>query len=154
MYYSSHCPLDASLDAPDLGSCYDDYPTNGTGFYDTYLRLSRFEVLDGTVTGDPSAEQVLLNIRLYNKSHRGDSLVFRRDGYSAMREIEPRPIPDAGPASGGALDGGVGDGGEPEPRRSSAGGCSVQSGRGPIEASVFLSALALVFLRRRRRDVC
>jgi len=49
VYYSSHCPLDASLDAPDLGSCYDDYPTNGTGFYDTCLRLSRFEVLDGTV---------------------------------------------------------------------------------------------------------
>ncbi|MGB8224857.1 MAG: PQQ-dependent sugar dehydrogenase [Polyangiales bacterium] len=81
-YYSSHCPLDAPRDAPDLGACDDAYPRDSTpGFFNAYLRLSRFEVLDGTSTGDPSSEQVLLNIRLYNGSHRGGGIAFRDDGY-------------------------------------------------------------------------
>ncbi|MGB8331921.1 MAG: PQQ-dependent sugar dehydrogenase, partial [Polyangiales bacterium] len=82
VYYSSHCPLDAPRDAPDLSACYDAYPRGSVGgFFNTYLRLSRFEVFDGTTTGDPSSEQVLLNIRLYNGSHRGGGIAFRDDGY-------------------------------------------------------------------------
>jgi uncharacterized repeat protein (TIGR03806 family) len=81
-YYSSHCPLDAARDAPDLTACDNGYPRDLTGgFFNTYLRLSRFEVFDGTRRGDPSTEQVLLNIRLYNGSHRGGGMVFRDDGY-------------------------------------------------------------------------
>ena len=81
-YYSSHCPLDTSRDAADLGACDDAYPRgNVGGFFNTYLRLSRFQVFDGTATGDPSTEQVFLNIRLYNGSHRGGGMVFRNDGY-------------------------------------------------------------------------
>lgn len=81
-FYSSHCPLDVDRDAPDLSACDDAYNREpATGFFNTYLRLSRFEVLDGTSIGDPSSEQVLLNIRLYNSSHRGGGIVFRDDGY-------------------------------------------------------------------------
>lgn len=81
-YYSSHCPLDASRDAPDLGACDQGYPTApASNFFNVYLRLSRFEVFDGTVIGDPDSEQVLLNIRLYNSSHRGGGMAFRDDGY-------------------------------------------------------------------------
>jgi len=81
-YYSSHCPLDASGDAPDLSACDNGYPRESTAdFFNTYLRLSRFEVFDGTNTGDPATEQVLLNIRLYNGSHRGGGMAFRDDGY-------------------------------------------------------------------------
>jgi len=82
VFYSSHCPLDGSRDAADLTACDDGFPTGvTTGFFNTYLRLSRFEVFDGTTTGDPSTEQVMLNIRLYNFSHRGGGMVFRNDGY-------------------------------------------------------------------------
>jgi uncharacterized repeat protein (TIGR03806 family) len=81
-YYASHCPLDASGDAPDLSACDDGYPRGSTaGFFNTYLRLSRFEVSDITGLGDPSTEQVLLNIRLYNGSHRAGGMTFRNDGY-------------------------------------------------------------------------
>ncbi len=82
VFYSSHCPLDTSRNAPDLAACDTDFPMESTsGFFNTYLRLSRFEVFDGTSTGDPSTEQVLLNIRLYNSSHRGGGMTFRGDGY-------------------------------------------------------------------------
>jgi hypothetical protein len=82
VYYSSHCPLDASRDAADLGDCDDAYPRGSTGgFFNVYLRLSRFEVFEGTAIGDPSTEQVLVNIRLYNGSHRGGGMAFRDDGY-------------------------------------------------------------------------
>ena len=81
-FYSSHCPLDAARDAPNLSACNSSYPRDSTeGYFNTYLRLSRFEVFDGTTTGDASSEQVLLNLRLYNGSHRGGGLAFRRDGY-------------------------------------------------------------------------
>ena len=63
VYYSSHCPLDASRNHADLGACDDSYPRDSTGgFFNTYLRLSRFEVFEGTVTGDPSTEQVLFHV--------------------------------------------------------------------------------------------
>lgn len=82
VYYSSHCPLDASRDVPNLDACDNAYPRTSTeGFFDTYLRVSRFEVFDGATVGDASTEQVLLNIRLYNDSHRGGGMVFRDDGY-------------------------------------------------------------------------
>jgi uncharacterized repeat protein (TIGR03806 family) len=82
VYYASHCPLDASRDAPDLTACDTSYPTApASGFFNVYLRLSRFEVFDGTTTADPDSEQVLLNIRLYNSSHRGGGMAFRDDGY-------------------------------------------------------------------------
>ncbi|HSN85087.1 MAG TPA: PQQ-dependent sugar dehydrogenase [Polyangiales bacterium] len=82
VYYSSHCPLDASRDAPDLSACDEGYPRTSTNdFFNTYLRLSRFEALPGTNTADPDSEQVMLNIRLYNSSHRGGGMAFRDDGY-------------------------------------------------------------------------
>jgi uncharacterized repeat protein (TIGR03806 family) len=82
VYYSSHCPLDASGNAPDLDACDDAYPRESTlGFFNTYLRLSRFEAsLDGLVA-DPGSEQVMINIRLYNSSHRGGGFAFRNEGY-------------------------------------------------------------------------
>jgi hypothetical protein len=82
VYYSSHCPLDVSRDMPDLDACDDQYPRTSTaGFFGTYLRLSRFEVFDDALVGDPSTEQALINIRLYNDSHRGGGMVFRNDGH-------------------------------------------------------------------------
>ncbi len=82
VYYNSHCPLDSSRDAPDLNACDDSYPRTATsGFFNTYLRLSRFEVFDDTVIGDPSTEQVLVNVQLYNSSHRGGGMAFRNDSF-------------------------------------------------------------------------
>ncbi|MEM7135721.1 MAG: PQQ-dependent sugar dehydrogenase [Myxococcota bacterium] len=82
VYYSSHCPIDSSGNAPNLGACDDSYPTGVTnGFYDVWLRLSRFEVFDGTLVGDPDSEQILLNFRLVNGVHRGGGLGIRSDGY-------------------------------------------------------------------------
>ena len=81
-YYSSHCSLDASGSTTDFGACDDEYPREAaTGFFGTYLRLSRFEALPGGLVADASTEQVLINIRLYNDSHRGGGLTFRDDGY-------------------------------------------------------------------------
>ncbi|MEM8607394.1 MAG: DUF4215 domain-containing protein [Myxococcota bacterium] len=81
-FYTTHCPLDASRDQADLGNCFDAYPRSSTGgFFNTYIRISRFEVPDGSSVADPNSEQVMLNIRLYNGSHRGGGMVFRNDGY-------------------------------------------------------------------------
>jgi uncharacterized repeat protein (TIGR03806 family) len=82
VYYSSHCPLGPSGDSPDLESCDDSYPRGATdGFFGTYLRLSRFEASSDGRTADRGTEQVLINIRLHNDSHRGGGLAFRNDGY-------------------------------------------------------------------------
>ncbi|MGB8330249.1 MAG: PQQ-dependent sugar dehydrogenase, partial [Polyangiales bacterium] len=82
VYYSSHCPLDAARDAVDLSRCYTNYPMGSTGgFFNTYLRLSRFEVPDGELAADPASERVMINLRLYNGSHRGGGMVFDDDGY-------------------------------------------------------------------------
>ncbi|MEO1214141.1 MAG: PA14 domain-containing protein [Bacteroidota bacterium] len=50
-------------------------------WYGSYLRLSRFTVTDGTYSADPSTEQVMLNIRQLNGSHRGGGLLFGNDGF-------------------------------------------------------------------------
>ena len=81
VYYSSHCPLDASLDAPDLSSCDEGYPRDRQGgFSGVYLRLSRFEVDAGTGVADPDSEQVLLNFRLSGAVHRGGGLAVDQSG--------------------------------------------------------------------------
>ncbi|HSN83660.1 MAG TPA: PQQ-dependent sugar dehydrogenase, partial [Polyangiales bacterium] len=81
VYYSSHCPLDVSGNAADLAACDDAYPRGSVdGFFNTYLRLSRFQVFGPGLAGDPSTEQVLINIRLHNDSHRGGGMAFRDDG--------------------------------------------------------------------------
>jgi len=82
VYYSSHCPLDASGDAPDLTACDDGYPRDGQdGFNGVYLRLSRFEVPDGSQSADRASEQVLLNFELDGPVHRGGGLAIDRDGH-------------------------------------------------------------------------
>ena len=84
VYYSSHCPLDAGLTSVDLANCDPAYPRNSTGgFFGVYLRLSSYEVFDAqapVLVGDPASEEPLLNIRLYNGSHRGGGPVFGHDG--------------------------------------------------------------------------
>jgi uncharacterized repeat protein (TIGR03806 family) len=50
-------------------------------FFDTYLRLSRFEVNPLTGVADRDSEIIMLNIRLYNGSHRGGGIEFADDGY-------------------------------------------------------------------------
>lgn len=82
VYYSTHCPLDSSRNKANLAACDNSYPDAPTeGFFNTYLRLSRFELVEGSDRGDPASEQVLLNIRLYNTSHRSGGMLFRNDGY-------------------------------------------------------------------------
>ena len=62
-------------------ACDPDYPQGGTGgFFGTWLRLSRFTVADGQTVPDKASERVLLNIRLFNSSHRGGGMVFADDG--------------------------------------------------------------------------
>ena len=107
LYYSSHCPLDSSRDAADLSACDDSYPTDRVnGFFNVYLRLSRFEVYEGTTTGDPSSEQVLLNFRLYGPRHRGGGLAIRRDGYLYLA-IGDQDRPESAQEIVGNFDGGT-----------------------------------------------
>lgn len=81
VYYSSHCPIDATRRFVDTGACNEDYPREAIGgFFNTWLRLSRFVVEDGQTVPDPASERVLLNIRLYNSTHRGGGMVFADDG--------------------------------------------------------------------------
>src|SRR4030095_6087504 len=81
VYYSSYCPIDATRRFVDLAACNPDYPQGGTaGFFGTWLRLSRFTVPNGQSVPDPASEEVMLNIRLYNSSHRGGGMVFADDG--------------------------------------------------------------------------
>jgi len=89
VYYSSHCPYDQANDQVDTNNCVD-FPTDPAQqrdlvFFDVYLRLSRFEVIDenpvnGILQGDLNSEDVLVNIRLYNSTHRGGGPVFGLDG--------------------------------------------------------------------------
>ncbi len=51
------------------------------GFFGTYLRLSRFDLDPTTYVANPASEQIMLNLRLYNGSHRGGGLVFGDDDY-------------------------------------------------------------------------
>ena len=73
VYYSSYCGIDATKNTTNLGNCNPNYSQepNVSGFFGVYLRLSRFEVPDGATAADKSTEKVLVNIRLYNSTHRG-----------------------------------------------------------------------------------
>ena len=57
----------------------------GVGFpgtyYNTYLRLSRFEVDPENNVLDTDSEFMLINVRMYNGSHRGGGLLFDNDGF-------------------------------------------------------------------------
>jgi uncharacterized repeat protein (TIGR03806 family) len=83
-YYSSHCPYDPASGTVNLNRCID-YPRDITqGFYGAYLRLARYEVVDAQapkLVGNPRSETVMVNIRLYNSTHRGGGLTFGNDGY-------------------------------------------------------------------------
>ena len=86
VYYSSHCEIGPRPDGEglqtDLTTCDTSVPKASTGgYFGAYLRLSRFEVPDDSTVGDPSSEKVMINMRLYNGSHRGGGMVFRNDGY-------------------------------------------------------------------------
>jgi glucose/arabinose dehydrogenase len=82
VYYSSYCGIDATKNTTDLTNCNPNYRTDGevSGFFGVYLRLSRFEVPDGATAADKSTEKVLINIRLYNSTHRGGGMTFGDDG--------------------------------------------------------------------------
>jgi uncharacterized repeat protein (TIGR03806 family) len=51
------------------------------GFWDGYLRLSRFDVDLVSNVADAHSEIILVNIQVYNGSHRGGGMVFTDDGY-------------------------------------------------------------------------
>ncbi|MEM9378311.1 MAG: PQQ-dependent sugar dehydrogenase [Planctomycetota bacterium] len=65
--------------------CYSatgNYPTGFTnGFFDVYLRLSKFTVPPGAQAADPTSEEVMIQMRLYNGSHRGGDIAFGPDGF-------------------------------------------------------------------------
>ena len=82
VFYASHCGLNDTRDAVDLSRCNNGYPRGQAGgFFGAYLRLSRFEVHEGSTAANINSERVMLNIRLYNHTHRGGGMVFRDDGY-------------------------------------------------------------------------
>jgi uncharacterized repeat protein (TIGR03806 family) len=85
VFYTSNC-----LTMPDgeggyttnTSACDPGVPKNSTsGFFGAYIRLSRFEVPDGSDFADMSSEKVMIDFRLYNGSHRSGGMVFRNDGY-------------------------------------------------------------------------
>ena len=83
VYYASFCAIDSTRSTTDLGNCNPNFPADEgseSGFFGCYLRVSRFEVPDGSISADKSTEKVLFNIRLYNSSHRGGELAFGADG--------------------------------------------------------------------------
>lgn len=87
-YYSSYCPtdFDGQRHRVDFAGCNPGYPRTSTnGFFNTWLRLSRFQAefdaAAGVWRGDPASEEPMFNIRLYNGSHRGGGPVFANDGY-------------------------------------------------------------------------
>ncbi|MEM6801025.1 MAG: PA14 domain-containing protein [Bacteroidota bacterium] len=53
---------------------------SSVAWYGSYLRLSRFSLIEGTYRADPASEQILLSIRQFNGSHRGGGLLFGNDG--------------------------------------------------------------------------
>ncbi|QDV10020.1 Soluble aldose sugar dehydrogenase YliI precursor [Planctomycetes bacterium Poly30] len=66
--------------------CYTpdgNYPTNyaNNGFFNCFLRISRFTVPTGTNQADPNSELVMMQHRLYNGSHRSGHLAFGPDGF-------------------------------------------------------------------------
>jgi uncharacterized repeat protein (TIGR03806 family) len=84
-YYTAYCPVDAEHDDVDFGACNPSYPRAfAAGFFDTWLRLSRFQASWDPVAevwrGEASSEEPMLSIRLYNFGHRAGGLVFGADG--------------------------------------------------------------------------
>ncbi|MDX2301844.1 MAG: PQQ-dependent sugar dehydrogenase [Microscillaceae bacterium] len=57
-------------------TCFDN-----PKYYGTYLRLARYEVYDGTLTLNRSTEQRMVNLRLFNETHRGGGMTFGKDGF-------------------------------------------------------------------------
>ncbi len=87
IYHASFCPLNDALDTVDLEACDPDYPIfteDRQGFYNVYLRLSRFEIPDGATEADRNSEVVLFNLRYINAFHRGGGPIFGRDGHLYM----------------------------------------------------------------------
>ncbi len=87
VYYSSYCPttLVGSSYVNDWANCNPGYPQGSrSGFFNTWLRLSRFEAYWDDVAqvwrGDPSSEEPMFNVRLYNGSHRGGGPEWGADG--------------------------------------------------------------------------
>ncbi len=54
------------------------------GFFNVYLRLSRFEIPDGATQANKASEVVLFNIRYINAFHRGGGPTFGQDGFLYM----------------------------------------------------------------------
>lgn len=83
--------------ANDTGS-YPSFPT--FGFFDCYLRLSRFDVPAGTWAIDPQSEVRMLDLRLHNTTHRGGNITFWSDGFlyvpvgDQVRELHAQSIDD------------------------------------------------------------
>jgi len=79
-FYAFYCAVGPQGESGPLGSipfsCENDPTWEGS-----YMRLSRFEVQEGTMEVIPNSEDTLFNIRLYNSSHRGGGLTFGNDGY-------------------------------------------------------------------------
>lgn len=82
---SSYCPTDAAGDV-DFGACDPNYPPGEPlGFFGVWLRLSRYQAYwdagAGVYRGDPTTEEPMINMRLYNNSHYGGGPIFGNDGY-------------------------------------------------------------------------
>ncbi len=83
-YYNTYCPANVAGDAVDLGACNPGYPQTFTlGFFDTWMRLSRFQAywdpVDGVYKGDPASESPMINMRHYNSAHSGGGLLIDDD---------------------------------------------------------------------------
>jgi hypothetical protein len=84
-YTASYCPTDVSGNV-DFAACDPNFPDGEPdGFFGVWLRLSRFQAFwDATALvyrGDPTSEEPMINMRLYNNSHYGGGPVFGHDGY-------------------------------------------------------------------------
>lgn len=84
-YYNSYCPTTADKQDIDFAACNPSYSTQADiGFFDTWLRLSRFQAFydatAGVWRGDPASEEPLINLRMYNSSHYGGGPTFANDG--------------------------------------------------------------------------
>ena len=110
-YYTTHCPVDVERDDVDLGACNADYPRGFVGgFFNVWLRLSRFEASFDPVAqvwrADAASEEPMLSIRLYNFGHRGGGLTFGTDGHLYL-SIGDQVRYDTAQDIVGTLEGGV-----------------------------------------------
>ena len=63
------------------GAEYFDSWVNDPIFFNTYLRLSRFTIPEGSLQADPNSELIMINHRLYGGTHRGGGMSFGKDGF-------------------------------------------------------------------------